>query len=69
MISDTDDFSESNYCACIQLKKSGTWGESLESSQMGGVTCTALPLTSAPTDAAVAIVFGTVAVLVSQMCR
>lgn len=35
--------------------------------ETGRLTCTALPLTSAPIDAAVAIVLGTVAVLVSEM--
>lgn len=37
--------------------------------QTGGSTCTAPPLISAPMDAAVEIVLGTVAVLVSQMCK
>lgn len=60
----TDNFSEANYRDCIQLRKPELWIKSTRER----VTCTALPLTSAPMDAAVAIVLGTVAVLVSQMC-
>lgn len=44
-------------------------GKAPRERQTGGSTCTALPLVSAPMDAAVAIVLGTVAVLVSQMCK
>lgn len=56
---DTDDFSEANHCACIQLRNQRC-GESTQERQTGGSTCTALPLVSAPMDAAVAIVLGTV---------
>lgn len=58
-------------CVCIQRRKPAIWKKCWRERQTTdrGSTCTALPLTSEPMEAAVAIVLGTVAVLVSQMCR
>lgn len=68
MFSDIDDFSEAAHLCLYPAKKTRDVVKVPKGRQTEGSTCTALPLTSEPMEAAVAIVLGTVAVLVSQMC-
>lgn len=55
-------------CVCIELGEPEIGTRCGRERQAGEGTCTALPFTSEPMEAAVAMVLGTMAVLVSQMC-